>query len=291
MPWLPSPRGFPVGGSRVVGWLKSCLGELTSDGALRQDYRDSSWQPRAAVSYAVTDRISTYALASRGFKAGGFNQLLAGPAFDPETIWSYEVGVKGDAYDGRLRFDASAFYYEYSDLQVLVDFAGSVLTRNAGSATGSGAEAQLTWRPVEAFTLSAGAAYLDATYEDFRPSAEQDFSGNRLPRAPEFSTSIVADAAVPVGQGVELLGRAEYSYRSRQFFDPSNSAFEMQDGYALVNASGGVGWGGRYQLRGFVQNVFDDEYLIDTATTVPGLLTYTQRGEPRTYGVQLTVRY
>ncbi len=269
----------------------AALGTLDADGTLNQRYSQSSWQPRLAINVDLTDRVSAYASASRGFKAGGFNQLVPGPAFGAESIWNYEVGLKGDLIDRRLRFDLSAFYYEYSDLQVLIDFAGSVITRNAGSATGYGAEAQLVWRPVDTFSLSLGAAYLDATYDTFRPSADLDYSGNRLPRAPKFSGNIVGDLDLPRRDGLSLLGRVEASYRSEQFYDPSNSGFERQAGYALVNLSGGLGFGDRFEVRAFVQNLLDEEYLIDTSVTVPGLLTYTQRGEPRTYGVQLLARF
>jgi iron complex outermembrane recepter protein len=267
------------------------FGTVDANGTLRQSYSDTSWQPRAAVNYRASDLVSLYASASRGYKAGGFNQLSPGPAFDPESIWSYEIGVKGELADRRLRFDLSAYHFTYSDLQVLVNFAGSVVTRNAASAKGTGFEASVTASPVRGFTLSGGLAYQDVTYGDFIPSPGEDFSGNRLVRSPRFSANLIADAAVPMSERVELLGRVEFSYRSSQYFRPSNADFERQDGYALVNASAGFGLDERFTLRGFVQNLFDERYIVDASTTVPDFLAYTQRGEPRTYGVQLSARF
>lgn len=267
------------------------FGSVDADGTLRQRYSDSSWQPRIALRYGVTDRISLYASASRGYKAGGFNQLSPGPGFSPESIWNYEVGLKGETADRRLRFDLSAYHFDYSDLQVLVSFAGSVLTRNAATARGNGVEASLTAKPLAGLTLSGGAAWQDTRYGQFVPSPTETFSGNRLVRSPEWSASFVADADLPLGGAVRGLARADVSYRSSQFFRPSNTAFERQDGYVLVNASAGLGVGEHVTARLFVQNIFDVRYLVDAATTVPGFLAYTQRGEPRSYGLQMGVRF
>lgn len=269
----------------------AAFGRLDPDGTLRQRYASSSWQPRVAITYDLSDDLTAYASASRGYKAGGFNQLSPGPAFSPEKIWSYEAGLKGSLLDGRVRFDLAAYHFDYADLQVLIDQAGGTLTRNAGSASGDGVEFSASARLADGVTLSAGAAYQDAQYDRFTPNAGQDFSGNRLVRAPEWSANLVADAQVPVTARADVLARMEVSYRSRQFFDPSNSAFESQRGYTLVNASAGVAIDDRVEVRGFVQNLFGKAYLVDTSVIAPDLLAYSQRGERRTYGLQLLARF
>jgi iron complex outermembrane recepter protein len=269
----------------------AALGSLGADGTLRQRFAASSWQPRAAIRYRLTEEISAYLSASRGFKAGGFNQLSPGPAFAPEKIWSYEAGVKGTAFDRRLRFDLSVYRFDYRDLQVLVDFAGSVVTRNAGAASGEGVELQLSARPVDGLTISGGLALQNAKYDRFIPNNTQDFSGNRLVRAPRFSSNLVVDGAFPLREGLAALARVEASYRSRQFFDPSNRLWESQKGYALVNASIGLGIGEGWEARTWIQNVFNKRYLVDTSQVVADVLEYAQRGEPRTYGIQIVAKF
>lgn len=267
------------------------LGSLQPDGTLRQTYRDSGWQPRFAINYELTDDLSTYASVTRGYKAGGFNQLNPGPAFRPEGVWNYELGVKGDLLQRRLTFDLAAFHFNYSNLQALVDFAGSLVTRNAGTATGEGIEGSLTIRPLEGVTVSAGAAWQDIRYGQFIAGPGQDFTGNRLVRAPEFTANLVADVDTAVSDKLRLLARGEFSYQSSQFFRPSNDPFTRQSGYALVNASLGLGVGDHLSLRAFISNLFDARYLVDASITVPDLLLYTQRGEPRVFGVETSVRF
>lgn len=269
----------------------AALGTLAPDGTLRQTYRDSGWQPRFAVNYDITDTVSAYASVTRGYKAGGFNQLNPGPAFRPEGVWSYEIGVKGDIPQHRLSFDIAAYRFDYSNLQALVDFAGSLVTRNAGTATGKGIEGSMTLRPANGVSVSAGAAWQDISYGQFIAGPGQDFTGNRLVRSPEFTANLIADVDTPVSGTLRLLARGEFSYQSSQFFRPSNDPFTRQAGYALVNGSLGLGIGEHLSLRAFAANLFGERYLVDAAITVPDLLLYTQRGEPRTFGVQAQLRF
>jgi iron complex outermembrane recepter protein len=269
----------------------AALGTVSADGTLQQEFRDSNWQPRFAINYELSDGITSYASITRGYKAGGFNQLSPGPAFGSEGIWSYEVGLKGEVLDRRLRFDLAAYRFDYSDLQVLVNFGGSVITRNAATADGKGVELSFTALPVEGLTLSGGFAWQDVNFGTFIPNPGEDFSGNRLVRTPEFSRNFIADLDTPLTGTTRILARAEYSYRSSQFFRPSNEPFVRQGGFSLVNMSAGLAFGDTLSVRGYVSNLFGKRYLIDASTTVPDLLLYTQRGEPRTFGLQASMRY
>ena len=269
------------------------LGAPDADGTLTRTDDWSALQPRFVLDYAFADDLNAYASITNGFKSGGFNQLALGPGFDEETIWSYELGLKGSAADGRIRFDVAAFYYEYDDLQVLVEVDGlpAPVTDNAATAIGKGIEAQVDARLIETFTLSAGVSVQDAEYDDFLAPGGADLSGNDLVRTPDFSASVVGDFRQPVGTN-EVFARAEYSYRDSVFFTPDNTAFASQDGYSLLNLSAGVAFDeGRWTVSGFGTNVLGEEYLIDASTVVPGLLQYTQRGEPSFYGAEVRLAF
>src|SRR5690606_14686593 len=82
-----------------------------------------SFDPKASLDFAWTDEVMSYISYSEGFKSGGFqfakfNAEEASEVFDPEKVTAYEVGVKSYLFDRQLRLNASAFYYDYSDLQV-----------------------------------------------------------------------------------------------------------------------------------------------------------------------------
>src|SRR3546814_3257159 len=82
-----------------------------------------------------------YASATRGFKSGGF-QLGDGRPFLPEYVWSYEVGLTSTLLDRRLRANFSAFYYDYTNLQVVEYTNGVASTTNAIKATLQGVAAE-----------------------------------------------------------------------------------------------------------------------------------------------------
>lgn len=267
------------------------LGRLSADGTLNQSLDNTEVQPRIALNYDVTDRISAYGSITRGYKSGGFNQIQPGPAFQPESITSYEIGLKGDAFDRRLRFDAAAYYYDYKDLQVLINIGGSVVTRNAATAEGYGLELGFTALPADWVTMSGSLTLQRAEYGAFRPSPSENFTGNRLVRSPDVTASFVVDIDKPIAANIALLGRLETSYRNSQFFRPANSAFSEQDAYTLANLSVGLRFGEGLEARLFAQNLFDEEYLVDAQEVVPGLISYSQRGEPRFAGLQLIARF
>lgn len=268
----------------------AAFGRVDAKGTLTQSLENTEVQPRIALRYELTDRISSYASVTRGYKAGGFNQIQPGPAFRPETITSYEVGVKGDALDRRLRFDAAAYSYTYEDLQVLINVGGSVVTRNAASADGYGLELAATALPTDWLTVSGGLTLQHAEYGDFRPSASENFSGNRLVRTPKVSGSLVVDIDKPVTSTLRALARIDASASSSQYFRPANTAASRQGAFTFVNLSAGVGFGDSFEIRGFATNLLDEKYLVDSQEVVPDLLAYTQRGEPRVVGIQVIAR-
>ncbi|HPE31442.1 MAG TPA: TonB-dependent receptor, partial [Parvularculaceae bacterium] len=87
---------------------------------------DKNWtdfSPRISLTYTPADDLLFYATVSSGYKAGGFNGRPVNPAvaqtpFDPEKVWSYEIGSKADLANGRLRLNTAGFYYDYQDMQL-----------------------------------------------------------------------------------------------------------------------------------------------------------------------------
>lgn len=149
-----------------------------------------------------------YASYNRGAKSGGF---FSGQATDPvdlgpykdETVNAYEIGAKTDWLNHTLRANVSAFYYDYKNLQVYTTVEDGLITRqlftNASAARIYGGELELQMKPSRALTVSLNAAYLNATYRDFR-SADQDYSGNTLPSAPKVSVQARwMGTAMPIG--------------------------------------------------------------------------------------------
>lgn len=252
----------------------------------------SEFQPRFAVDYRAADNLLVYASATRGYKSGGFNILVpqAG-AFDPETIWSYEAGLKGAVLNNALTFDLAGFYYEYDNLQVQVVQAVTV-TANAASSTGRGVEASITARPVDGLSVIAGLALLDAEYDAFVFSPTQDFSGNALPRAPDVTANVSLAYTLPVTPDSNLDLRLDWSYASEQFLLAANQPESRQGAFHLLNGEITYDFAqGRYALSVFGRNLTDEVY-INQAQVIDDLgVAVNQVARPRTVGARLQFRY
>ena len=113
----------------VTAGLRYTTEDKSIDGVFGAPFADdtsySAWTPKLGLEYALSDEVFLYASASRGFRAGGYSGFAGSPVsiatpYDPETVWSYEIGSKLDLFDRRLRLNAAAFYAAYSDLQAQI---------------------------------------------------------------------------------------------------------------------------------------------------------------------------
>src|ERR1700761_8282852 len=146
--------------------------------------------------------MMAYGSITRGFKTGGFDFGSSGAAqqaagYGPEFLWAYEIGLKSQWFENRLRVNLDAFYYDYSDLQVeLFTPPANAFTQNAASASVKGIEAEIAGRPLPSIDLYANIAYLDAQYDSY-PGAQFkasptpfDASGKYLNDAPKWSFTV-----------------------------------------------------------------------------------------------------
>lgn len=257
-----------------------------------------SFDPKVTLEFSPTDDLMTYFVYSQGFKSGGFqfakfNAVEAQEIFDPETVETFEVGLKSTWFDQRLRLNANVFHYDYSDLQVAKTTTGvagapAISTINAAAATVKGFELDSSLGLTDDLNLHIGYAYLDATYDEYIFDDTLDFSGNDLVRAPEHTFNATLDYARNVGTG--LLGfRADYSWTDEYFFEPDQGLTigTTQDDYGLVNAAFYYEQGPwRYSVWG--KNLTDEVYRTTTLSfgpPSPNTFTMEYLGLPRTYGI------
>ncbi|MDF8334351.1 TonB-dependent receptor [Novosphingobium cyanobacteriorum] len=262
----------------------------------RKSFNDLSW--RAALNYKVDDTL-VYASFSKGYNSGGFaggasTDIAQLAPFRSEKLYAYEVGVKTDLLDRRLRFNASAFYYDYRDLQVFVfDLSGPVPVQrklNAGNARIYGLEAEVTARPVRNLELFSAFTLMDSKYKTFTALGGASLAGNRLVNAPAFAASGGVRLTVPLANGSEVRANVDGTYTSPIFLYPDNATATKVKGYGLLNAR--LAWsapGGRYDIAVFGKNLTKTRYI----TAIFPVITQDQvnYNEPRTYGVQLSAHF
>jgi iron complex outermembrane receptor protein len=285
---------------------KRSIYTLRSDAFIGQgSKRFSDISPRASILYALSDKARIYATYSQGFKSGVYNTAtttLPLTPVRPETLTAYEIGLKTEP-SRQLRFNLSAFYYDYVDLQVSSRNATTNLTvlQNAATAENYGFEAQVDAAVTTAFNLSGSVAYTHARFKSFpganilvpRPdlggntNAFRDVSGNAIPKSPDFTANLRGDYTVPLSTGsVTLAGNVYYS--AKYFSEFSNRV--RTDAFVLANAR--ITWASgdeHYRVTAFVDNLTNERYPITISTTATADVQVDSR--PRVFGVKLQFTY
>jgi iron complex outermembrane receptor protein len=257
----------------------------------------SNTSPMLGFDYKIVKDLMAYASASQGFKSGGFNArpTTAGEVkpFNPETVTTYELGLKSEWLDRRLRANADVFYNDYKDVQVTV-ITGSGTTilsyiDNAARAKGKGAELELTARPTTPLTLTAAFGYIDARYTETSPGSTITLA-SQFVETPKWSATATAEYAISLPGGSTLKAAADYTYKSTTYLDPGNTAQLTQGDLGLVNARlTFVPLHGSWQAAIFGTNLGNKVYLSSAGASVLSSLGLVegQIGPPREWGATL----
>lgn len=237
-----------------------------------RDLDTDLWTPRVALQYTVSDDLNFYGSATRGFKSGGWNARGTTPdqlqPFDKEVVWSYELGMRSNWYDNRLRVNLTAFYTDVTDFQVPTAFTpitGQIqfITKNFAGLRNKGLELEIVANPVEPLILLANIGLQDGEYKDISPEILnqqqncRDAIANSTPtqnicdagivdpngniaeptRNPDYTATLGAIYTWSLAQSYELVSSAYlYSVGDHSTFVSGNPAF-LVDGYTTWNAA------------------------------------------------------
>ncbi len=254
--------------------------------------------------YALSDTINTYASISRGYRSATIKDSFisqadidAGTGFftAPEFLTNTEIGVKGVFADGRVRANVSAFYMDYTDIQVAVNrepFLFLKTLTNAAKAHIQGFEADIEAQLTDNLRVSAAVGYVQTHYDEFEPSPGVDLSGTGFGVAPDWTISATADYTKPLAGGAQVLLHGDYTDRNApKDFAPETRSLSFVGDYAVTNLS--VGYraaNGHWKAGIWVKNLFDvDDPSVNFlwgAGLGPLIENETIQYEPpRTYGV------
>ena len=155
--------------TKEIDFTGSITTQMLIDAGVPTQLNTGKMTPRIAYSIDISEDVMTYVSATKGFKSGGWNsRATSGPAaasFDAEQLWSYEVGLRGDYMDGRLRTNFTAFYTDLEDLQTTsITPDGTFLTKNAGGMEVLGLEAEVTALPTDNWQIFLAMGLQDAEY-------------------------------------------------------------------------------------------------------------------------------
>lgn len=262
-----------------------------------------NFSPKLGVQYQITDDTMVYASWTKGFRSGNFNNRATsvanlGPA-DPETVQSFEGGLKTTFWDRRARVNISVYRTKYDDIQRLALLGAVQTLTNAASADITGAEIEVTLKPVPALQLDASLGYIDPKYNRFdninlngipgiQPEDGELAKKLKFDRVPKITAygAIAYTLDVP-GISNGITARVDYSYRSKYFSDVNNTAILAQKGYGLLGANLTAEWD-HFRVSLWGRNLTNRRWSEFANTT---LIPVRKGGEPRTYGITLGYKY
>jgi iron complex outermembrane recepter protein len=259
----------------------------------------SSLTPKYGIQYQVDPNVMLYASATKGFKSGGFNgrvSTLAGlTTFAPETVWSYEGGVKSTLLDNRLRINLAGYYMDYDNIQLayFILTPGGVVNAvsNVAAAELHGVEAEVAAVPVSRLRLAASASWEDNYYTNIQPGA-QVVKGDKMPYTPKWTASFSADYAFILPGDATLTPHVDYSFKGRTFAVISNSFPSELSAYSLVNARLTYAPANdHWSLAAYATNLTNRYYFTSAQDNTTASLLYRLLGRPREFGLTLHIRF
>jgi iron complex outermembrane receptor protein len=277
-------------GDDPLGGAAANPGSTTSDQAYTADvrFRNTSW--KVGLDHDLMRNVMVYANVSTGYKAGGFNSAKAAGSYKPETLRAYEAGIKGRFLENTLQLSANVFHYDYKDQQLTTTSCRTndpstcdSYTVNAANSRVDGVELEGKVRVGDDGELRGSMSLTDAQFKNYKPSANVDYSGQHLDRAPvttanlaythHFAVANGGDVAATIGthfMGAYLISDLAANVRYRQ---PATHKSDASVGY--------TDGGGHWTVQAYVRNI-EDEIKIESR--VPGGFFVS---DPRTYGVRV----
>jgi iron complex outermembrane receptor protein len=290
--------------------LADVAGAVTNVPTPYADEQDwDHFTPRVSLEYRGDFGLA-YATYSRGFKSGGYNYPASiNPVLNPETLESYEIGVKSDLANGRFHLGSALFAYDFRDLQVTRGGTGTfITTENAASARVRGLELDLRAALSSNLSVDFGVALIDSEYTDYTAAVlvpqlappygsaplpgGLDARGRPLLRSPDQAAYIGLRYDRPLAGGGHIPVSIDYSYKSDYYFDFSavpETEWLKQGAYGVLNVRAAyVGVRGDWEIGVWGRNLTDSSYYEDAVLfTASSRISYA---DPRTYGIDFKLR-
>lgn len=262
----------------------------------------NAWTPRFGIDFQVTDVSLLYLTISKGFKAGGFNNILPAdqvpfPQFDEEEVWAYELGYKSEWWDNRLRLNTAVFFNDYTDLQLSGAFfdpqtGPRSFRTNAASAEIWGAEVEFEVQPTDRLNISGFVAYLDEDFTDLKEGVADVTAGTEIPYTPDWNANLQARYEFPLGGFGTLTVMGSAVYTDKQYMGLSNLEEVAEDSYTLYNGRITLAPNsGRWEVSIWGNNLSDEEVITYAFGGVDFGNVAASGGPPRMYGGTLTFNF
>jgi iron complex outermembrane receptor protein len=307
-----------TGGLRYTSDTRHALGQYLGDSTpisplanQNATFDKTTW--RFSLDRQFTPDLLGYVSYNRGFKSGVYNLLSPGSAaVQPEVLDAYELGVKSEWLNHRLRANVSAFYYNYNNIQVTVNIPGGQELLNAAQAHIDGFEYGIVALPLPRLTVTSGFSYIHGFYSSFpkapfdnpnpvppacvfgvtpvcggNTTVTADATGHETVRTPKITVDVGLSYKVPTATG-DWDANLLYYFNDGFAEEPDNRL--RQPSYNIVNASLGYALaGGKWDVHLWTKNLFDAHYYTSLFSNTFGDME--SPAPPRTYGITLGAHF
>ena len=298
---------------------------------------------RVTLQYQWTPDLMTYIGYADGFRPGGTstvdpNQFAGYPdipvgtlVFDEETIENFEIGLRADWFDGRLRTNISAFKADWANQQtstyIATRYAGpatnpalpvsatnlatqidrdgdgvndlyifpSLRTTNINKAEATGVEFEGTWLATDALRINLNFGWLDTKYVDLGPAGTGVIpavtKGSAFAQAPEITANLGASYGFNLGNGVAITPRIDYTYTDDYVLTTDDIRQSKQKGYGLLNARVTYDSGANWSVSLQGTNLTDERYLNSGFITAAEQFDFVTLGRPTEWGLTFNLRF
>lgn len=264
----------------------------------------SKFTPSIVLDYQLNEDASVYGKIATGYNAGGYNMRAADftKPFGPESLISYELGLKSELMDRRLRINAAAFYSDYDDIQFTITVPGQpdpafTQTLNAGKSNIYGAELDVSMLVTNDLIASFSYGYLGSKYKEVPLGDSTDLY--RAANAPKHSLRSSVDWTMARVADGEVSLFLDYTWQTDTHTSPRDAApgSDLIPSYGLANAQLNfereLQNGSTINLALWGRNIFDKEYFVDSLNIFQALHAnrMVRYGDPQTFGIELGFRY
>ncbi len=276
-------------------------------GAGDRDFKDDSFS--WIIEYDLSSEINLYLKQNEAYKSGGFNirepvtpegEQRFNNGFDEEKVRSWEIGMKAQFFDNRLRINGDVFLTEFEDQQLNFSIPGSLTdtsVANAGTSELSGAELDITWLAARGLILVANYAYLDSEIDpSVNPLTNEVDDGFVFNSTPRHAYAAAIDWSIGQWDWGRLALNMTYS-----FTDDRNGGgrkefvhLDQQPAFDVINARLGLYeiplGNGDLTVALWGKNLENNDYVINAIHNLPQADRAVIWGEPRSYGLDVIFR-
>lgn len=294
---------FLKGGNSVVAQGEcGSLDASNNAGLYRNKLDEHNISYRSVLSWTPTAETLFYGSYSRGYKSGGFptifsvDQASLAPVVQ-EKLDAYEIGAKISALNHALQVNASAFYYDYTNKQLLTYFKDEIFgalqyLQNVPKSRDVGTELSIAYVPIERLHLNASGSYIRTKVIRYEGKDTQgddfNFAGQEFNYTPRLQATLLGNYTFPISRDLNLTPGVSWTYtgatNSTLEHDPlfALEAHRLLDAQITLSSQDKV-----WSLTAFGRNLTDEFYrnsVIKLGDTV-----FAYAGQPRVYGLTLSV--